>query len=202
MAPTAIGVPGRSLATLPVRSTVPVIIAGGVGYDVRISLQTYYKLEGMTEGALDIYTHVREDVIALYGFATKEEKYAFEKLISISGIGPTLAQKILSGIDAPDLADAIARGDARKLSTIPGVGKKTAERICLELRDKLVLPSTYSATPVVTRGSIDGDVQSALVNLGYRPKDAEAAIDKARQELGADAELAVLLRAALRQLTK
>ena len=183
-------------------ATRALVMAQGVGYDVHISLQTYYRLEGRNDASLEIYTHVREDALALYGFASTSEKIAFERLISISGIGPTLAQKILSGIDAPDLADAIARGDARKLSTIPGVGKKTAERICLELRDKLVLPSTYSATPVVTRGSIDGDVQSALVNLGYRPKDAEAAIDKARQELGADAELAVLLRAALRQLTK
>ena len=183
-------------------ATRALVMAHGVGYDVHISLQTYYRLEGRKDASLEIYTHVREDALALYGFASTDEKIAFERLISISGIGPTLAQKILSGIDAPDLADAIARGDARKLSTIPGVGKKTAERICLELRDKLVLPSTYSATPVVTRGSIDGDVQSALVNLGYRPKDAEAAIDKARQEVGSDAELAVLLRAALRQLTK
>jgi Holliday junction DNA helicase RuvA len=183
-------------------ATRALVMAHGVGYDVHISLQTYYRLEGRKDASLEIYTHVREDALALYGFASTSEKIAFERLISISGIGPTLAQKILSGIDAPDLADAIARGDARKLSTIPGVGKKTAERICLELRDKLVLPSTHTAASVVTRGSIDDDVQSALVNLGYRPKDAEAAIDKARQEVGSDAELAVLLRAALRQLTK
>jgi holliday junction DNA helicase RuvA len=183
-------------------ATRAIVMTHGVGYDVRISLQTYYRLEGRKDASLEIYTHVREDALALYGFASTEEKLAFEQLISISGIGPTLAQKILSGIEAPDLADAIARGDARKLATIPGVGKKTAERICLELRDKLVLPSARTTTPVVTRGSIDDDVQSALVNLGYRPKDAEGAIGKARQELGADAELAVLLRAALRQLTK
>src|SRR5512132_1355337 len=126
-------------------ATRAVIIANGVGWDIRISLQTYYHLEGTREGALDIYTHVREDTIALYGFSTPEEKFAFERLISISGIGPTLAQKILSGIDAHDLADAVARGDARKLATIPGVGKKTAERICLELRDKLLLPESERA---------------------------------------------------------
>ena len=183
-------------------ATRALVVAGGVGYDVHISLQTYYKLEGRRDVALEIYTHVREDALALYGFATPEEKYAFERLISISGIGPTLASKILSGIDAPDLADAIARGDSRKLSTIPGVGKKTAERICLELRDKLVLPSAETTTPVVTRGSVDDDVHSALVNLGYRPKDAEAAIEAARRDLGRDAELSALLRAALRQLTK
>ena len=178
------------------------VMAGGVGYDVHISLQTYYRLEGRKDASLEIYTHVREDALALYGFASTDEKIAFEQLIAISGIGPTLAQKILSGIDAPDLADAIARGDARKLSTIPGVGKKTAERMCLELRDKLVLPAARTTTPVVTRGSIADDVQSALVNLGYRPKDAENAVDAARKESGADAEFSVLLRAALRQLTR
>jgi holliday junction DNA helicase RuvA len=183
-------------------ATRALVLAGGVGYDVHISAQTYYRLEGRRDVALEIYTHVREDALALYGFATAEEKLAFEKLISISGIGPTLAQKILSGIDAPDLADAIVRGDSRKLSTIPGVGKKTAERICLELRDKLVLPSVRTTTPAVTRGTVDDDVHSALVNLGYRPKDAEAAIEAARKDLGRDAELSTVLRAALRQLTK
>ena len=169
---------------------------------MHISLQTYYKIEGKRDVALEIFTHVREDALALYGFATPEEKFAFERLIAISGIGPTLAQKILSGIDAPDLADAIARGDARKLSTIPGVGKKTADRICLELRDKLLVPSTEAKPAVAARGSVDEDVHSALVNLGYRPKDADVAIEKARKELGSDAELPALLRAALRQLTK
>src|SRR5215212_6084643 len=128
-------------------ATRALILAGGVGYEIHISLQTYYRLEGTREAALEVYTHVREDVLALYGFATGEEKFAFEKLISISGIGPTLAQKILSGIDAPDLADAVARADARKLSSIPGVGKKTAERICLELRDKLVAAAPAAAPP-------------------------------------------------------
>src|SRR6266566_4914345 len=132
------------------------IVANGVGYDVHISAQTYYRLEGQREATLDIYTHVREDALSLYGFATPEEKFAFEKLISISGIGPTLAQKILSGIDAPDLAEAVARGDVRKLSSIPGVGKKTAERICLELRDKLVIPESAREKPVSsTRTSVD-----------------------------------------------
>ena len=178
-----------------------VVVAGGVGYEIHISLSTYYRLEGKREAALDIYTHVREDTLALYGFATPEEKLAFEKLISISGIGPTLAQKILSGIDANDLADAIARADARKLSSIPGVGKKTAERICLELRDKLVagVPTT---TPLPAHPSVDDDVHSALVNLGYRPKDADAALDTARKQLGGDAEFSAVLRAALRQLTR
>ena len=189
-----------SLKTLD--ATRALVVCGGVGYEVHISLSTYYRLEGKRDVAMEIYTHVREDALALYGFASVEEKSAFEKLISISGIGPTLAQKILSGIDANDLADAIARGDARKLSTIPGVGKKTAERICLELRDKLVagVPSAKPAAP--TRLSVDDDVQSALVNLGYRPKDAEIALEKARQELGAEAEFSPLLKRSLRYLTK
>ena len=182
-------------------ATRALVVAGGVGYEIHISLSTYYRLEGKRDVALDIYTHVREDVLALYGFATAEEKLAFEKLISISGIGPTLAQKILSGIDANDLADAIARADARKLSSIPGVGKKTAERICLELRDKLVAAAP-AAAPLPTRPSIDDDVLSALVNLGYRPKDADLALQNARKDLGNDAELSALLKAALRHLTR
>lgn len=180
-------------------ATRALILAGGVGYEVHISLQTYYRLEGRRDAELDIYTHVREDMLALYGFASTDEKHAFEKLISISGIGPTLAQKILSGIDAADLADAVARADARKLSSIPGVGKKTAERICLELRDKLAVSAPVT---VPTRTSVDDDVQSALVNLGYRPKDAEVALEKARQELGGEAEFSALLKKALRYLTK
>jgi Holliday junction DNA helicase RuvA len=177
------------------------VVTGGVGYDLHISLSTYYRLEGKSTAALEVYTHVREDALSLYGFATPEEKLAFEKLISITGIGPTLAQKILSGIDPADLADAVARTDTRKLSSIPGVGKKTAERICLELRDKLAagLAATVS---VPSRQSTDDDVASALVNLGYRQKDAEIAIEKARQELGADADFSSLLKRALRYLTR
>jgi len=183
-------------------ATRALVVAGGVGYELHISLSTYYRLEGKPQVALEVYTHVREDALSLYGFAGAEEKYAFEKLISISGIGPTLAQKILSGIDPVDLAEAIARDDTRKLSSIPGVGKKTAERICLELRDKILLPTPAATATAPTRSSINDDVQSALVNLGYRPKDAEMAVDKARQELGGDAEFSAVLKRALRHLTK
>jgi len=200
VAPQVIGYLEGTLRQLD--ATRALLVAGGVGYEIHISLSTYYRLEGKRDAALDIYTHVREDTLALYGFATAEEKLAFEKLISISGIGPTLAQKILSGIDANDLADAIARADARKLSSIPGVGKKTAERICLELRDKLVaVPVSTSALPA-PGPSIDDDVHSALVNLGYRPKDADVALDNARKDLGKDAEFSAVLKAALRQLTR
>jgi Holliday junction DNA helicase RuvA len=183
-------------------ATSALVMVNGVGYDVHISLSTYYKLEGRKEIELEIYTHVREDALSLYGFATADEKHAFEKLISISGIGPTLAQKILSGIDAPSLAEAIARADARKLSSIPGVGKKTAERICLELRDKLTLTDETAAPVTATRTTIDDDVHSALVNLGYKPASAETALDAARKLLGADAEFSEVLKTALRQLTK
>ena len=184
-------------------ATHAVILANGVGYEVHISLSTYYELEGRSQVELDVYTHVREDALSLYGFSSPEEKIAFEKLISISGIGPTLAQKILSGISPTDLADAISRNDARKLSTIPGVGKKTAERMCLELRDKLALTEAQqAASPAAGRSSVDEDVHSALLNLGYRPKDAEAALESARKQMGADAELSALLKAALRQLTR
>ena len=182
-------------------ATRALVVTNGVGYEVHISLSTYYRLEGQRDVAMEIYTHVREDALSLYGFASADEKLAFEKLISISGIGPTLAQKILSGIDAPDLADAVARGDARKLSSIPGVGKKTAERICLELRDKLTLAAETTPT-APTRTSIDDDAHSALVNLGYKPALADTAIDAARKELGNDADLPSLIRGALRRLTK
>jgi Holliday junction DNA helicase RuvA len=178
------------------------VVINGVGYEVHISLQTYYKLEGQREVALEIYTHVREDTLALYGFASSEEKFAFEKLISISGIGPTLAQKILSGIEPFDLAEAIVQNDTRKLSSIPGVGKKTADRICLELRDKLVFPAGERVAASPSRLSIDDDVHSALVNLGYRPKDADLAIEAARKQLGSQAEFSAILKAALRQLTR
>jgi Holliday junction DNA helicase RuvA len=182
-------------------ATTALIVAGGVGYEVHISLQTYYRIEGQKEVALDVYTHVREDALSLYGFAGGEEKFAFEKLISISGIGPTLAQKILSGIAAPDLAEAVAHGDVRKLSSIPGVGRKTADRICLELRDKLLLPEAARETPSA-RVSVDDDVHSALINLGYKAKDADVALEAARKELGAEAEFSPLLKAALRRLTR
>jgi holliday junction DNA helicase RuvA len=184
-------------------ATRALVVTNGVGYEVHISLQSYYRLEGQREVALEIYTHVREDALSLYGFATAEEKFAFEKLIAISGIGPTLAVKILSGIDPPTLAEAVARSDTRKLSSIPGVGKKTADRICLELRDKLILPEgARAATLAAPKPSVDDDVQSALVNLGYRAKEAENAVETARRELGGDAEFSAVLRLALRQLTR
>jgi holliday junction DNA helicase RuvA len=179
-----------------------IVLAGGVGYLVHIPASTFYKLDGQPTAALQIYTHVREDIIALYGFATGDERYAFEKLISISGIGPKLAQNILSGIEPVDLAEAIVRGDTRRLSSIPGVGKKTAERICLELRDKLIVTGEGKAPQPAVKTSVDDDVQSALVNLGYKAPSADAAVQAARKEVGADVEFSQLLKTALRHLTR
>ena len=179
-----------------------VVMAGGVGYLVHIPLSTYYRLEGTEIALLQIYTHVREDTLALYGFAEPDERMAFEKLISISGIGPRLAQVILSGISVDELADAIVRGDARRLSSIPGVGKKTSERICLELRDKLIVTGEAKPAAPKPKASIDDDVVSALVNLGYRAQLAESALQTAKNEVGADADFSTLLRRSLKQLTK
>jgi len=179
-----------------------IVLAGGVGYRVHIPASTFYKLAGQATAALQIYTHVREDIIALYGFATADERFAFEKLISISGIGPKLAQNILSGIEPAELAEAIARADTRRLSSIPGVGKKTAERICLELRDKLIVTGEGKAPQQPAKASVDDDVQSALVNLGYKGPSADSAVQAARKELGTEVEFSHLLRTALRHLTR
>jgi Holliday junction DNA helicase RuvA len=189
-----------------IRSLAPervVVVAGGVGYDIKIPVTTYYRLEGKPTAALEIYTHVREDAIALYGFSTAVEKDAFEKLISVNGIGPRLAQVILSGIEVGELADAIVRGDSRRLSAIPGLGKKTSERICLELRDKLIAPAGESPKrPVVRAVSLEDDVVSALMNLGYRQGAAEAAVRSARGSIEGEPELSELLRASLKLLTR
>ena len=180
-----------------------VIMLGGVGYLAHIPLSTFYALEGKDNASLEIYTHVREDVLALYGFATGREKLVFEKLITISGIGPKLAQSILSGIDVNDLIEAVVGEDSKRLNAIPGVGKKTADRIVLELRDKLELPegvTPESAALGAARSTQSDDVVSALVNLGYKDSIARKAVDSAASDLDADVEFSDLLRAALRHL--
>src|SRR5207253_2820023 len=160
-----------------------VVEAGGVGYDVTIAVPTFTKLPDVgSEVRLRIHTHVREDALALYGFLTQDEKALFEKLISVSGIGPTLAIKILSGLAAGDLTLAIRRGEVEKLVKVPGVGKKTAERMVLELRDKLPAPSggEPGAPAAEALSPIDQDVLSALINLGCLRPQAEAAVRKAK----------------------
>jgi Holliday junction DNA helicase RuvA len=175
-----------------------IVEAGGVGYDVTIPVSTFTKLpEAGTEVRLKIHTHVREDALALYGFLTLDEKALFEKLISVSGIGPTLAVKILSGLAAADLILSIRRGEVEKLVKVPGVGKKTAERMVLELRDKLPSTGGEPGTPAAeTLSLVDQDVLSALLNLGCARAQAEAAVRKAKTG-GAAPEFEPLFRRAL-----
>jgi Holliday junction DNA helicase RuvA len=175
-----------------------ILDVGGVGYDVTVPISTFSKLPDCgAETRLRIYTHVREETLALYGFLTADEKNLFEKLIGVSNIGPGLAVKVLSGMDAVDLLNAIRRGEIEKLIRIPGVGKKTAERIVLELRDKLPAPAGGEDAPAAPRPSaLEEDVLSALLNLGCARPAAEAAVRKARAG-GAPEEFEPLFRKAL-----
>lgn len=160
-----------------------ILDAGGVGYDVTIPVSTFSQLpETGGSVTLRIHTHVREDMLALYGFLTQDEKNLFEKLIGVSGIGPGLAIKVLSGMLAADLIGAIRRGELDKMVRIPGVGKKTAERMVLELRDKLpALVGEDPATPAApSLSQMEEDVMSALLNLGCARPAAEMAVRKAR----------------------
>lgn len=161
-----------------------VIDVHGVGYDVAIPISTYSALpEVGADVTLRVHTHVREDAIALFGFLTADEKHLFEKLIGVSGIGPKLGITVLSGLAAADLTNAIRSGDVQRLTRVPGIGKKTAERIVLELRDKVDLVKGVG-TPVSTEKAapftdIEYDVLSALMNLGCNRPAAETAIRKA-----------------------
>ena len=177
----------------------------GVGYDLQVPLSTFYVVGELGAAiTLRVHTHVREDVIALYGFATSLEQELFERLISISGIGPKLALSVISGIEPPDLVRAIKAQDVARLTAIPGVGKKTAERIGLELKDRM--PQSLQAAadtlkPPAAEDQLRDDLLSALVNLGYQRVPAEKAIDRELQRTpGAVFEDA--LRAVLRALMK
>lgn len=160
-----------------------IVEAGGVGYEVAISVSTFTRLpDAGAEVRLRIHTHVREDVLALFGFLTAEEKTLFEKLITVSGIGPKLAMAVLSGLAAAELIPAIRGSQTDRLVRIPGVGKKTAERIVLELRDKLEGLGGTAVAPApkaVLLSDLEMDVLSALVNLGCQRAGAENAIRKA-----------------------
>jgi Holliday junction DNA helicase RuvA len=194
---------GRILEKQPTRVVVDV---AGVGYDVAVPLSTFYGLgEPGAEVALRVHTHVREDALALYGFATALELDLFNRLISISGIGPKLALAVLSGIEPPDLVAAIERGDVARLTAIPGVGKKTSERIVLELRDRL--PRAHPSVAASAGGSPDGliardDLLSALMNLGYHRPLAEKAVDAALKTIGREAGFELTLKQALREVAK
>ncbi len=179
-----------------------IVEAGGVGYDVTIPVSTYTHLpDAGAEVRLRIHTHVREDALSLYGFLTQDEKGLFEKLIGVSGIGPKLAVTILSGLVAPDLIGAIRRGEVDRLVRIPGIGKKTAERIVLELRDKL--PAATGDEPAAPNAgalsAVEQDVLSALLNLGCGRPQAEAAVRKAKTNTSAalTADFEPLFRRAL-----
>jgi len=172
---------------------------GGVGYVVQIPLSTFTSLAALhSESTLLIHTHVREDQFSLYGFLTAREKHCFELLISASGVGPSLALKILSGMSLDELVPAIRKGDLAQLVRIPGVGRKTAERMVVELRDKLALVDVPGAGKPSTRSQLESDVASALVNLGYDESAVENAITKSRSAVGNDFES--LLRASLQVL--
>ena len=177
----------------------------GVGYDVQVPLSTFYVVgDAGARVALRVHTHVREDVIALYGFATSLEQELFERLIAISGIGPKLALSVLSGIEPPDLVRAIKAQDVARLTQIPGVGKKTAERIGLELKDRLpqsIHAAADAAKPAAPEDQLRADLVSALLNLGYQRVPAERAIDK-ELATAPDARFEVALRAVLRSLMK
>ena len=180
-----------------------IVETGGVGYDVVIPVSTFSALpDSGAEVKLRVYTHVREDTLALFGFLTPEEKLIFEKLISVSGIGPSLAIKVLSGMAASDLTAAIRNGQVEQLVRIPGVGKKTAERIVLELKDKLegvaamAAPGVPAIPAVSALSVIEQDVMSALLNLGCNRAAAEAAVRKAKTT-GVPAEFEPLFRRSL-----
>jgi Holliday junction DNA helicase RuvA len=167
-----------------------IVDTSGVGYDVVIPISTFSALPDTgAEVALRIHTHVREDALALFGFLTAQEKALFEKLISVSGIGPSLAIKVLSGLATASIIDAIRGGQVELLVRIPGVGKKTAERMVLELKDKLeglgggTAPVSVAARAEPALGDIEQDVLSALVNLGCNRASAEAAVRKAKNSV-------------------
>jgi holliday junction DNA helicase RuvA len=182
-----------------------VVDVQGVGYEVHVPLSTFYDAgDTGAEITLRIYTHVREDALQLYGFLTELERQLFEKLIGISGIGPRLAIAVLSGMDPRELMTSVQRGDVARLTGIPGVGKKTSERIVLELRDRLAqLPGGAPADTAPSNGAdrVRSDLLSALQNLGYHRPQAEKAIDATLQTMS-NPTFEHALKAALRELMR
>lgn len=196
---------GRLASKEPHRVVVDV---NGVGYQVFIPLSTYYQLpEVAAEVVLHTHTHVREDAIQLFGFHTQDEQALFELLQGVAGIGPRLATNILSGISVEELVPALSEGNLARLRAVPGVGKKLAERLVVELREKvgstrLAQPIAAPAGPVPAADRVVDDVVSALVNLGCNRKEAVRAAEAARQDLGPPAEFERLIKAALRRLSE
>ena len=179
-----------------------ILDVGGVGYLVAVPLSTFAALGDLhTEVTLLIHTHVREDALALYGFLSQREKHLFELLLGASGVGPTLALKILSGMNVEELVPAIRAGDLARLTKIPGVGRKTAERMVVELKDKLeaVAVEAEKAAPSSPAG-VEADVKSALLNLGYEERTVDAALSEAKRQAGAS-NFEKLLRVSLGTLS-
>lgn len=189
---------GRILEKHPQRVIVDV---GGVGYDVQVPLSTFYGVgDAGSDVSLRVHTHVREDAIALFGFATPLELELFERLIAINGVGPRLALAVLSGIEPAELVRAVRLQDVARLTTIPGVGRKTAERIALELKDRLPKGLQVDVMkPRAPEEELKDDVLSALLNLGYQRAAAEKVIDKAAADGGSFQDV---LKRALRALAK
>jgi Holliday junction DNA helicase RuvA len=184
-----------------------VVDVHGVGYRAFIPLTTYYQLPDLNgEVVLHTVTHVREDAIHLYAFLTQEERRLFTLLTGVSGIGPRLATNILSGITTEELVPALSEGDLNRLKAVPGVGKKTAERLILELREKVkelgIAPAPAGAPAAPTAGAVQDDVASALENLGYGRAQAARAAGQAADEMGEEAGFEKLIRRALKVLAE
>ncbi len=181
-----------------------VVIDGGVGYNVLIPVSTYYELPGEGEPvALQVHTHVREDTLALYGFFSAKEKLLFHRLIGVAGVGPSLALKVMSGLEPQVLIDSIRRGDRQRLNAIPGVGKKTAERLILELRDKmpeLAASDRTAAASTDPARTLADDLVSALLNLGFARPQSESDVE-AVVASDPDAKFEDALKIVLRKLS-
>ena len=179
-----------------------ILDVGGVGYLVVVPLSTFAAMgELHAEVTLLIHTHVREDALSLYGFLSAREKHLFELLLGASGVGPTLALKILSGMNVEELVPAIRMGDLARLTKIPGVGRKTAERMVVELKDKLEAMAVEAEKPAAASpAGAEADVKSALINLGYDDRTAEAAVAEAKSQVGTGS-FEKLLRASLAALS-
>lgn len=178
-----------------------VVDVGGVGYRVLIPVSTFYRLPGEGDTvSLLVHTHVREDTLSLFGFATAHEQTLFARLIEVAGVGPKLAVNILSGIEAPELTHALRAGDLARLTRVPGVGRKTAERLIVELKDKMPAAEAASeAAPAPGGAGAKEDLLSALVNLGYSRGEAEKGVDRALRD-GDTGRFEDLLRRALRAM--
>ena len=190
---------GQILEKHPNRLIVDV---AGVGYDVQVPLSTFYTAgDRGAEIALRVHTHVREDQLSLYGFATALELTMFERLIAVGGIGPKLALSVLSGIESRDLVGAIQRNDLARLTAIPGVGKKTAERMCVELRDRLPKAVAAGDAAPPAGDALRDDLVSALINLGYHRQAIDKSLDRLVNATG-EQRFEDVLRAALKDLAR